>query len=68
MPASIPSITVLLPRDTKRKLERLAEREGSKVGPYVRRLIERELVNREDDDARAATQAKRDPSPSTERS
>lgn len=44
MPASIPSITVLLPRDTKRKLERRAESEGLKVGPYVRRLIERELA------------------------
>jgi hypothetical protein len=68
MPASIPSITVLLTRETKRKLERLAESEGIKVGPYVRRLIERELLTREDDDARAAMQAKRDPSPSTERS
>ena len=42
MPASIPSITVLLPRELKRWLERRAESEGSKVGPYVRRLIERE--------------------------
>lgn len=40
MPASIPSITVLLPRELKRWLERRAESEGSKVGPYVRRLIE----------------------------
>jgi len=70
MPASIPSITVLLPRDTKRKLERLAESEGSKVGPYVRRLIERELETREGNAARAASleAARRDSSPSTERS
>jgi hypothetical protein len=40
MPASIPSITVLLPRELKRWLERRAESEGTKVGPYVRRLIE----------------------------
>lgn len=52
MPASIPSITVLLPREVKRSLTRLAEREGMKVGPFVRRLIERELVNQADDDAR----------------
>ena len=60
MPASIPSITVLLPRDVKKKLARLAEREGMKVGPYVRRLIERELVNAEDDATRSAMQAQRD--------
>lgn len=40
MPASIPSITVLLPRDVKRWLTRRAEMEGTKVGPYVRKLIE----------------------------
>lgn len=60
MPASIPSITVLLPRDVKRSLTKLAEREGMKVGPYVRRLIERELVNAQDDAARSAMQAQRD--------
>ena len=52
MPASIPSITVLLPREVKRSLTRLAEREGMKVGPFVRRLIERELTYQADDEAR----------------
>lgn len=56
MPASIPSITVLLPRELKRWLERRAESEGSKVGPYVRRLIERERSHAADDEARGAGQ------------
>ena len=68
MPASIPSITVLLPRDVKRKLERRAEREGLKVGPYVRRLIERDEVSATDDDARRAMQAPRESTTQSERS
>jgi hypothetical protein len=38
MPASLPSITVLVTRDLKKWLERRAGKGG--VGPYVRKLIE----------------------------
>lgn len=52
MAESTVPITVLVPRSLKRWLVTRAGREDKKVGPYVRKLIERERTSEEDDLAR----------------